>query len=268
MEVEGSSSAPANNGQRMGETPPPRSPLQTAYTPSDRSAAANPSMYCILCGTRVAAADEKCSNCGCPIQVPRDDDYRPRRRSRPRPMYPVRGLFAVIGAILIPIGIVFFIGAPIADEFLRRNPLRTLMPILLVLLGVVVELCALACCVLWLHQAWQAVSREDDDYSPGLMVWLLFVPFFNCYWMFRAVPGLSKAIHRELRLLAPSRASSAGWVPGVVACVFALIPYGQPIAVCIFVAWMLIANHSLQRLIRLHEQWLDSGVEELGDARR
>jgi hypothetical protein len=99
------------------------------------------------------------------------------------------------------------------------------------------------------------------------MIGLLFVPFFNFYWIFRAIPGLSKAIHRQLRLLAPGRASAAGWVPGVLACIFVLIPYAQPIGVCMFAAWMLIANNSLQRLIRLHERWLDAEDEEANNAR-
>ena len=41
---------------------------------------------------------------------------------------------------------------------------------------------------------------------------------------------------------------------GIIACIFALIPYGQPIAVCIFLAWMLIANNALQKLIHHHAE--------------
>ena len=121
--------------------------------------------------------------------------------------------------------------------------------------------------ILWLHQAWRAVSTDDDEIPPGLMVGLLFVPFFNLYWMFRAIPGLSRAIHRESRNLAPTRPISAGWVPGVLACILALIPYAQPIAVCVFLAWLLIANNALQRLIRVHEKWLDEEDEAASNAR-
>jgi hypothetical protein len=232
--------------------------------PSDRIPA-SASLYCMLCGNRLAADDEVCANCGCPIQSTRDDE-RPRRRRRFR--QPVHGILPVIGTILVFGGIGFFIAATIADDMLRRNPLRDIVPMFLVLIGILIEAAAIGACVWWLYQAWRAVSHEDDEYSPGLMVGLLFVPFFNLYWMFRAVPGLSHAIHRELRLLTPRRASSAGWVPGVIACIVGLIPYAQPIAFCIFVAWMLIANSALQRLIRLNEQWLDEEDEDVRENAR
>ena len=84
-------------------------PLQTAYAPRDRSSPVSMAFYCILCGTRVAPTDETCSICGCPVQLPRDDDSRVRQRSRP--LYPVRGVFAISTAILIPIGLIFFISS-------------------------------------------------------------------------------------------------------------------------------------------------------------
>jgi hypothetical protein len=174
----------------------------------------------------------------------------------------VRGIYAFLGAALMPAGVLFYFGAAIADDLLRRNPLRDVMPMSLVFLGFLIQVAGIVCCTIWLYQAWRAVIREDEEYSPGLMIALLFVPFFNFYWIFQVVPGLSKVIHRELRILEPRRASAAGWVPGLVACIFALIPYAQPIAFFIFVAWMLIANNALQRLIRRHEQWLDEEDED------
>jgi hypothetical protein len=171
MEVEPSASAGVPVQERRMDDKPslqmPAAPLQTAYMPrDDRSSAVGASFYCILCGTRVAPTDETCPNCGCPIQTRREDDFRPRRHSRPRSMQPVRGLFAFLGTILIPIGLLFIIGAPIADEILRRNPLRNVMPFLLVFFGIAVEVAALVLCVVWLYQAWRAVAHEDEEYSP------------------------------------------------------------------------------------------------------
>jgi hypothetical protein len=97
------------------------------------------------------------------------------------------------------------------------------------------------------------------------MVGLLFVPFFNLYWMFRAIPGLSSAIQQELKLVAPARSFSAGWVPGLAACILALIPYAQPVAICFFLAWMLIANHAINRLVRFHDELRGEALREAGD---
>ena len=49
---------------------------------------------------------------------------------------------------------------------------------------------ALIFCFTWLYQAWRLALHDDEDYSAGLMVGLLFVPVFNLYWAFRAIPGL------------------------------------------------------------------------------
>ena len=109
--------------------------------------------------------------------------------------------------------------------------------------------------MVWLYQAWRVVSREDEEFSPGLKVGLLFVPVFNLYWMFVADSLASPAPSRtELRYLAPTRPHNTGQAPGLIACILMLIPYLQPIAVCMFIAWMLLANHALQRLIRYQER--------------
>lgn len=231
--------------------PPP--PVQTGYVPRDRMPAPTvaPGFYCVVCGTRVARSDEACANCGCPIQIPRgDDDWRPRS---PRPLPPYRGSLAFIAIFLVPVGLLLMLGVPILAEVFRRNPFPS---IFLFLIASSMLLTALGFSIAWLYQAWRVVIRDDEEYSPGLMVGLLFIPFFNFYWIFRAVPGLSRAIHIELRRLDPMRASSSGWVPGLVACIFALVPYGQPVAMCVFLAWMLIVNNAIQRLIRLNEKLL------------
>lgn len=122
-------------------------------------------------------------------------------------------------------------------------------------LGIAIELAALICILIWLYQAWRIVLHEDEEYSPGLMVGMLFVPVFNLYWMFRAIPGLSKALQDELHHMAPHRPHGAGWVPGLIACILMLIPYLQPFAVCMFLAWMLLANNAVRRLVRYHQRW-------------
>ena len=177
-------------------------------------------------------------------------------------------MLAIVGAILIPIGLLFFVAAPLSIEITRpQGPMRPPRPPQVVLavslaaVGAVIEITALVFCLVWLYQAWRLILRGDEEYSAGLIVGLLFVPFFNLYWIFRAIPGLSTAIQDEMKYQAPSRAHSAGWIPGLAACILALIPYLQPVAVCMFVAWMLIANNALQRFVRFHEALADEPRE-------
>ena len=103
--------------------------------------------------------------------------------------------------------------------------------------------------------------RDDEEYSPELMVGMLLVPVFNLYWMFRAIPGLSTALQEELHHVAPHRPHSAGWVPGLIACILMLIPYFQPFAVCMFLAWLLLANNAVHRLVRYHQALAEESQE-------
>ena len=250
--------ASGNSKPAPGDAVPPmQSAYERASGPNRRTGATTDgrAIFCAECGTKYAQSEDACPACGYCLDDLLAAPPRPRRRPL-RELQPIRSFFPIVGAILIPLGVAFFIAAPIADEVFRRGPrsIRELMVALCCLAGGLTELTALVFCCIWLYQAWRVVLHGDEEYSPGLMVGLLFVPFFNIYWMFRVIPGLSTAIHRELRYMAPHLGHSAGSVPGVLACVFLLIPYFQPIAICMFLAWMLIANNALQRLVRINDQ--------------
>jgi hypothetical protein len=177
-------------------------------------------------------------------------------------LLPLNGFLPITSAILVPLGVVVGITAPLLIDLVRWRPGRRVEEFLIVMsVGAagLVELAALVCAMIWLYQAWRLVAHGDEEYSPGLMVGLLFVPFFNLFWMFPAIPGLSTAIQQELRYLAPARSHNTGWVPGLIACILMLIPYFQPVAMCVFIAWMLIANNALQRIIRYHERLREEG---------
>ena len=237
--------------------------LQTAYASASgalerKPTAASPMVYCIECGTKFAKTEDACPACGCPVQDVRAKEGRenrdPRRR---RNLPPINAVIPILAAALLPLGVVVFVASLIAAEGLRAPPLvRFWVSFLIGAVGVVMFLVALVFCVIWLYQAWRIVLSDDEDYSPGLMVGLLFVPFFNIYWIFQVVPGLSSALQRKLNHLAPTRNNSAGWIPGFAACVLAIVPFPPiwAVAVCLFVGWMLLANNAVYRLVRLHGQ--------------
>ena len=50
-------------------------------------------------------------------------------------------------------------------------------------------------CIL-IHQWWSAVPVEHRSTTPGTAVGFLFIPFFDFYWIFRAIPGLVKCLDR------------------------------------------------------------------------
>ena len=53
--------------------------------------------------------------------------------------------------------------------------------------------------LVWMARAWNRVPEEFGGMSGLKAVGLLFVPFFNIYWMFRVIPGLSTALTRALQ---------------------------------------------------------------------
>lgn len=182
-----------------------------------------------------------------------------------RVLPPLHETLPIICAVLVPIGVIFFIAALVMDEMLRfrrpPNDLETLLFAGAVLLAVGSELTALVCGLVWFYQAWRLMAREDEEFSAGLKTALLFVPGFNLYWMFVVIPGLSAAIQNELKEIAPNRSHNTGWVPGLVGCILIVIPYLQPIALCMLIGWMVLANNSLRRLIRYHERLRDEADE-------
>jgi hypothetical protein len=178
--------------------------------------------------------------------------------SRPveyRRLPPIRGEYPVIVAVLIPLGFALLLGAIVAANLIRgAAPLIEYVTVVVpVMLGAICEIAALVLSLIWLYQAWRIVWREEDDYSPELMVGLLLVPLFNLYWMFRAIPDLSAAVQQELKLFPAPRVYATGLGAGRAACILLLIPYGQPVAICLFLAWILIANNAVLRLVRFHD---------------
>jgi hypothetical protein len=240
--------------------------LQTAYAPSPTAPPAAPApasmIYCVECGTRFGRDEEACPACGFALAdlgepAPRGN----RRRPRPLRLQPVWGAMPIFGALLLPLALALFVSGPIIYESVPRRQrwIGEVTTLIGCIAGAVAVLAALVCICIWLYQAWRLVSRDEGEFSPGLMVGLLFVPFFNFYWIFRAIPGLSTAVTDELRYLSPHRRHGAGWPAGLVACILVLIPYFQPIALCLFLAWMLIANNAVQRLIR-HTARIENAV--------
>lgn len=105
--------------------------------------------------------------------------------------------------------------------------------------------------VIWLYQAWDSVPKPYRSASPGQAVGFLFLPFFNFYWVFRAVPGLSASIRRAMMAYEKRYEGGAGYGIGIAACVVALVPYVNLLAWPLFLIWVCLANSARNRLLRL-----------------
>ena len=102
----------------------------------------------------------------------------------------------------------------------------------------------------WLYQAWRAVPPQYRSTTPGKAVGLLFIPIFNIYWVFRAVPGLSKSIERALEATNPSKARGPGYGSAVFTCIISIIPYVNLASGISYIIWGNIANAAKNRMLR------------------
>jgi len=104
-----------------------------------------------------------------------------------------------------------------------------------------------------MYRMWRVVARAKEDPTPKAAVGLLCVPFFNFYWIFRAIPGLSAALERDLHERDPSGDHWTGWIIGLTACILFCIPYLNLASPIVFVIWLNLANSATNRLIRLRD---------------
>ncbi len=102
----------------------------------------------------------------------------------------------------------------------------------------------------WLHRAWSAVPPEYRSTSPGRAVGYLFIPLFNLYWIFRAIPGLSASTRRAQLALDPGAPGSAACGMGIAAAIVSIIPYVNILSWFLILAWVILANRDRNRLLR------------------
>ena len=131
----------------------------------------------------------------------------------------------------------------VSNRELEAFLLFMLVPMLLFGILATVFMCV------WLYQAWDSVPAPYRSTTPGRAVGLLFVPVFNLYWVFRAIPGLSSAIQRAQHGLGLTRAGGAGFVPGVIGCGIGIIPYVGVLSWPFLLTWVILANRDRNQLL-------------------
>lgn len=75
----------------------------------------------------------------------------------------------------------------------------TILLLLMLVLAVVAILIAQILHFVYLHRLWSSLSYADPRTTPGKAVGMMFVPFFNLYWIFVAIFGLAQDWNRITR---------------------------------------------------------------------
>lgn len=109
---------------------------------------------------------------------------------------------------------------------------------------------------IWLYKTWKAIPAPHRSTTPGKAVGFLFIPVFQYYWIFRAIPGLSNSIQRAHKALNPYSTKGAGYVLGIVGTILLFIPLLQWFAIPLLFIWVLVANSAKNRVLRLYQAQL------------
>ncbi|MFH1746249.1 MAG: zinc ribbon domain-containing protein [Planctomycetota bacterium] len=219
--------------------------------------------FCHECGATLNPKAKFCQRCGKPTlteparlhpamsaEPPLGPQTSPwgYTASLPRPGSGL-AVFCTILMILLVALIVVMLVAIIASGPRISGDEEVAIAIVAVVLTLVSLLYAILYLV-WLYQTWSAVPPRHRSTTPGAAVGFLFIPFFNIYWMFRAVVGLSYSLERALVGRPQAGPPGAGSGVAIAACVMALIPGPNCLAWLMFIIWINTANAAKNRLIR------------------
>lgn len=97
---------------------------------------------------------------------------------------------------------------------------------------------------------WQTVDPHLAQTTPGKAIGFLFIPFFNCYWIFVAIYGLAVDLNKTLRARGAAPAVSEGMA--LTTCILALVP-------CLNLVSIIILFISLNQMKKAACQILDIG---------
>jgi hypothetical protein len=116
------------------------------------------------------------------------------RGAFPRVPVPVAsfGMFAGAIAMMIVFPLIGVLVLYLATKQVNPDPALGIIMLACFVAGGVCFLLAMIFGMVNLYRAWATLSRAGATVSPGMAVGLLFVPFFNAYWIFRTFHGFAR----------------------------------------------------------------------------
>lgn len=103
---------------------------------------------------------------------------------------------------------------------------------------------------IWMHRAWLSIPTPHRPFTPAQATGFLFLPCFNLYWIFQAIPGLSQILGQVLRTRNPGTEPRTGYSVGLAACITAIIPCTTLVIAPVLLAlWVVMANRARNQLL-------------------
>jgi putative flippase GtrA len=146
-------------------------------------------VFCSACGSPVTASWENAHRAAGPREPAGELPSRPIRKVRPvSKAFYVTAVAGGIGIGMILVALPVLAGH--SDEAVGSGLIA--IGGLAMLLGAIVNM------VLW-YKMWAAIQDGSARTTPGAAIGLLFIPFFNFYWVFQAIGGFPKDYNQFIR---------------------------------------------------------------------
>jgi cytochrome bd-type quinol oxidase subunit 2 len=127
---------------------------------------------------------------------------------------------SVVGGLIV--GVLFlFTGA-----FAAASRPDEMAPVILLALGLLLDLYVSVVFLVLLYKAWACIQDGGTRTTPGQAIGFLFIPIFNWYWVFRAMPGFADEYNSYLdRSKIPAERLTKGSLQALAVCsVLSIIP--------------------------------------------
>lgn len=115
----------------------------------------------------------------------------------------------------------------------------------IILIGIAGIIAALVLQYIFLFKAWNQIQDGHARTGPGKAVGFMFIPFFNFYWIFVAIYGLSQDLNRYMdeRNIHGRRCSTGLAQAACIVALLSIIPYlGLLIALAAIPLWLMTFN--------------------------
>jgi len=114
--------------------------------------------------------------------------------------------------------------------------------ILLALIGFVALIAMIVFWAMLHYQLWKLIPKDIARITPGIAVGLLFIPFFNFYWVFVSCLGLCKSMNLALQQCCVQHRVSE--LLALVYCILCIVCSTIPV-----VAWFLLFGSILEFIV-------------------
>ncbi len=138
----------------------------------------------------------------------------------------IYGAYFLMFAMLV-VGFIVMVNAGVYGNPYYMDEEMMLVAVVVMLIGFIPGVVSIVMWCILTHKLWATIQGPSSRTTPGQAVGLMFVPFFNIYWMFQIIWGWSVDYNKhinEKNIVVPPVSEGVGLAWCVLGCV-GIIPF-------------------------------------------